>query len=54
MDDKAQQQEDLQLLTVGVLLFGDDLKAIRRTLLPGCKVKLSEFKETGPRPEDET
>jgi hypothetical protein len=48
MDDNKQQQEDLQLLTLGQLLFGDDLDAIWRTLLPGCEVKLSVFKETGP------
>lgn len=42
MDDKEQQQEDLQLLAIGQVLFGDDLDAIRRTLLPGCEVKLSK------------
>jgi hypothetical protein len=34
----AQQAAALQLLTVGQLLFGDDLDATCHTLLPGSKV----------------
>jgi hypothetical protein len=51
MDDNSQQQEDLQSLAIGNVLFGNDLDAIRRTLLPGLEVKLSRSSKRQAGPE---